>query len=216
MDEYRGELREYLRRGSEEFEARNRDFDGKVAFAFRKYPKNRNWTEVRFKVAIVNDFYGTGLRARDMMTDHILRRRIDGRLRRGDVKLVDAIRSGHRIAGGSDFYVFATKYCHFSQPTKFPIYDSIVGRTLVKVDRALDLRDDLGFRPTVERLRASYGRYRFILDRLIQELRLGTRWKYKRIDEGLYYLGLALGLGRTLGYDGRFVRTSVGPPPKWI
>lgn len=216
MDKYRQELRQYLQRGSLEFEKENRDFDGKVTFAFRKFPENKEWTEIRFKVAIVNDFYGTGVPSRDKMADHILRRRIDARLRKGDVRLVDSLRSGHRIRGGRDFYVFATKYCHFSQPTKFPIYDSIVSRTLVRVDRALGLRSALGFRPTVERLRASYPRFKLNLDLLLEGLRLGVRWKYKRLDEGLYYLGLALGLGRGLGDDGQFVRASVGPAPKWI
>ena len=96
-----------------------------------EYPDHKNAGAVDTKVKLLNLFYSTGIQATNMMTAHILSiKDIDARLKAGDKSLVAEIAALELSNGDVRFnYSFATKYCAMHQPTKYPIYDSIVADT---------------------------------------------------------------------------------------
>ena len=79
---------------------------------------------------MLNLFYSTGIQATNKMSENILSiKDIDKRLSIGDKSLIPEIAT-LTFDGKERFnYSFATKYCAYHQPDKFPIYDSIVAMT---------------------------------------------------------------------------------------
>lgn len=100
-----------------------------------EYPTHENKSAVETKVKLLNLFYSTGIQAVNLMAEHILSiEDIDGRLLQGDSKLVPQIAKLKVGKGDVRFnYSFATKYCAYHQPKKFPIYDSIVALTFASL-----------------------------------------------------------------------------------
>lgn len=96
-----------------------------------EYPDHKNVGAVDTKVKLLNLFYSTGIQATNLMTAYILSiKDIDARLKAGDKSLVAEIATLKLTNGDVRFnYSFATKYCALHQPTKYPIYDSIVADT---------------------------------------------------------------------------------------
>lgn len=93
-----------------------------------KYPNHSNKNAVDIKVKLLNMFYSTGIQATNAMTKNILAiKDIDCRLVERDYSLVNEIATLRLSEGKERYnYSFATKYCAYHQPEKFPIYDSIV------------------------------------------------------------------------------------------
>lgn len=100
----------------------------------KKYPDHSNKSAVETKVKLLNLFYSTGIQATNKMSDNILSiDDIDTRLFNGDKSLIAQIATLD-FEGKERFnYSFATKYCAYHQPTKFPIYDSIVAMTFISL-----------------------------------------------------------------------------------
>lgn len=98
-----------------------------------KYPDHCNKDAVETKVKLLNLFYSTGIQATNVMVSNILSiNNIDSRLVEGDYSLVHEIATLRLSKGKERYnYSFATKYCAYHQPEKFPIYDSIVAMLLV-------------------------------------------------------------------------------------
>ena len=96
-----------------------------------EYSDHKNAGAVDTKVKLLNLFYSTGIQATNLMAAHILSiKDIDARLKAGDKSLVAEIATLELTNGDVRFnYSFATKYCALHQPTKYPIYDSIVADT---------------------------------------------------------------------------------------
>lgn len=100
-----------------------------------EYPTHENKSAVETKVKLLNLFYSTGIQAVNLMAKNILSiKNIDDRLDKGDYKLVPQIAKLKVSTGDIRFnYSFATKYCAYHQPKKFPIYDSIVALTFASL-----------------------------------------------------------------------------------
>ncbi len=100
-----------------------------------EYPTHENKSAVETKVKLLNLFYSTGIQAVNLMAENILSiKNIDDRLEKGDYKLVPQIAKLKVGTGEIRFnYSFATKYCAYHQPTKFPIYDSVVALTFASL-----------------------------------------------------------------------------------
>ena len=62
---------------------------------------------------------------------------LDELLESGNLDAIDKLRSGHGILtkNGNEynFYSFATKYCHFSNPKCYPVYDQYVEKAIVNL-----------------------------------------------------------------------------------
>jgi hypothetical protein len=145
-----------------------------VQQTFDEHPKNVDMVDVALKFAVLNELYSTHIMATYKMISHILKlateKNLDDLLKSGDLAAVNKIRKGHGIRGKNkkqeskkqyDFYSFATKYCHFSNPSGYPIYDQYVDRALMRFRKDKDVQffeqDDLyhpkSFKNIIEQLR---------------------------------------------------------------
>lgn len=98
----------------------------------KKYKDHSNKAAVDTKVKLLNLFYSTGIQATNVMTSNILSiKDIDSRLDAGDPSLINEIANLQLTKKSRFNYSFATKYCAYHQPEKFPIYDSIVAMTFI-------------------------------------------------------------------------------------
>lgn len=180
-------IREILTQCADLF-TKNKQFslsDSVIATAIEKFEGNNSIQSVLPKVILINSFYSTQIYDTGKIAMHILSTNTDKRLTEGDLSLVDDIRRGHGIktkktGNGIDFYSFATKYAALHEPTKFPIYDSLVKRLLTALNK------QLGFcsRFTQEDLR-DYQRYVSVIDALVDYASLDSL-DYKRLDQGLW------------------------------
>lgn len=98
----------------------------------KTYPKNTDLDDVLIKVCALNDFYSTNIFSPFTVAKHIINLKIDSKLFKKDLKLVNEIAyikvsKGRKI----NFYSFATKYCSHHMPTVYPIYDSYVEKLLM-------------------------------------------------------------------------------------
>jgi hypothetical protein len=110
-----------------------------VQRTFADYPKNVELPNVVLKVAVLNKLYSTNIFDVFSMAKHIYklgnRKNLDGLLKKGNLNAVNMIRKGHGIRRKNskndiDEYSFATKYCHFSNPGQYPVYDSYVEKAI--------------------------------------------------------------------------------------
>jgi len=93
----------------------------------RTYPNNELMDDVLIKVCSLNDFYSTNIFSPYNVARHIVNLKIDSRLQKGDLSVVNNIAvvdvgKGKKL----NFYSFATKYCSHHRPVVYPIFDSFV------------------------------------------------------------------------------------------
>ena len=101
---------------------------------FKDYRTN-NENNILIKIYALNDAYSVNIRWQVTIAKYIANQKIDADLHTGDLRVVDKIRTGHGVRRkGTDteinFYSFATKYCGFHNPDKYPLFDSNVKRAL--------------------------------------------------------------------------------------
>ena len=168
--------------------SRNEQFslsDSVISAAIEKFEGNDNIQTVLPKVILINSFYSTQIYDTGKIARHILKTDADKRLTDGDLSLVDDIRRGHDIRTKKtgnviDFYSFATKYAALHEPTRFPIYDSLVMRLLTSLNKQFSFC----LRFTQADLR-NYQRYVSVIDALFEFTDLESL-NYKRLDQGLW------------------------------
>lgn len=101
-----------------------------------QYPNHKSFEAVATKAKLLNLFYSTGIQAIDAMAHNIFRiENIDEILSQPtySAKLIKAIAKLDLKDSTRNNYSFATKYCALHEPTKYPIYDSIVAAVLSKL-----------------------------------------------------------------------------------
>jgi hypothetical protein len=125
------ELVETYRR---EFEDKNKQDEDAIKELFKIFPDNTDYKSVLLKSVLINTFYYTQIRAINIVARHIVGLDIDARLKQGDLDVVEQIANvpikTKKKEKKRRNYSFATKYCSFHQPDLYPIYDSIVAKTL--------------------------------------------------------------------------------------
>ncbi|MBL7861398.1 MAG: hypothetical protein JNJ65_09565 [Cyclobacteriaceae bacterium] len=90
---------------------------------FQKNPQNTNADDIRTKISAIRDDPGLQqLGNTDELVSHILSLKIDDRLMRGDLTVVEDI--AHATIQGKPTYLlhFASVYCNYHRPEVFPIY----------------------------------------------------------------------------------------------
>lgn len=103
---------------------------------FEKIPSNNNLDEIYAKITALNDLYSTHVRYLYEVANHILSvKNLDERLAIGDLTIVNEIASVPVVNAKGDekvynYYSFATKFCTFSNPEAYSIYDSYVEKVL--------------------------------------------------------------------------------------
>lgn len=167
-------------------------------------PKNDNIEDILIKCSALNDFYSTNIFDIHTVAQHILSLKIDGRLEKGDMSLVDEI--AHIEVNGKDhfFYSFAAKYCSHHQPEKYAIYDSYVEQVLISMNKREhfsdfkreDLKDYSKYMSVIRAFQQCFGLMQYNIKQLDQYLWQLGKWYfnnygliykyYNREDENLY------------------------------
>lgn len=127
---------------------------------FRKYPKNTNLDEIKVKIKTLNLYYSTHMPLTDEMAERITKiKNIDKKLQNGDIEVVKKIANKLKKRAR---YSFATKYCSFHNPKKFPIYDTFVRKFIAKFykENKEDLNEKLGNTKINEKILREYKNYK--------------------------------------------------------
>lgn len=118
-----------------------------VQILFTKLPFNCNIDEIYAKIAALDKLYGTNVHHLYDVAKHIYSiPDLDKRLNKGDLAVVNEITQvpvidKHGNEKIYNFYSLATKFCMFSNPEAYSIYDSYVEKVLKefnKIDRFFD------------------------------------------------------------------------------
>ena len=138
-------VRSYLEKWNSDKSLENyRTQEAALKLLFHQFCLENNSLElVLLKVTALNQFYSTNIYDTYSMAKHIIDMRIDERLHRGDLALVNALALITLKKKQKNFYSFASKYCSHHNPKAFPIYDSFVEKMLVrhaKADRFFEFK----------------------------------------------------------------------------
>ena len=79
-------------------------------------PKNEKIEDILLKSATLNDFYSTNIFSVFSVAKHILELKIDARLSKKDLSLVDELQNVNIQGKNHKFYSFASKYCSHHNP----------------------------------------------------------------------------------------------------
>jgi len=102
-----------------------------LSLLFNKFcPGNTRLENVLLKVTALNAFYSTNIFATFQVAKHILRLKIDDRLKKGDQLLVNDLARVKISGTRKNFYSFASKYCNHHVPDQYPIFDYYVEKML--------------------------------------------------------------------------------------
>lgn len=158
---------------------------------------NSDFANVFTKVSILNSVYSTNLYNKDVIAvanwivaNHV---KFDSKVKKGDPSAVwDLANNGTT----GIIFSFATKFCSFSNPKEYPIYDSKVENLLWKYkkmgifDRVIE-RSDLyhGYRYEIKNNDLRENRYvvfKELIDELFMYCNLSEEYKYKGLDRFLW------------------------------
>ncbi len=148
---------------------------------FRNYPSQKLIMDVVMKVIIISETYKAIVYSYLKMAQHITKiKGLKYMISKGDLEAVDLIRFGHGIKRKKtgeeiDFYSFATKYCHWSNPRYYPIYDQYVG---IAIKRTMNIP---------QKNLKDYKNFKNIIDEKLLNVFGGT--SYKKLDEALWIFG---------------------------
>ena len=102
--------------------------DSAIIKLFEKFPNNTELDEVLAKVTLLNAFYSTQILDMDLLnvSRDIVALNIDSSIRGDniDIDVVNRIAYDDRRLYQRKLYSFASKYCSFHNPERFPIADS--------------------------------------------------------------------------------------------
>lgn len=192
MNRMKSTLSKSLLRGCAQlFDKEYGQTDEVLNWLFRqKFPKNADLEQISVKTSVLNALYGTNIYDVKRMAKHIAKMKIDKKLGAGEISLVEDIRSGHgirkkKMTHDLNFYVFATKYASFHQPSRFPMIDSFVKRLLVNLEKSLIP----GMKLNHDSLK-DYGFFKEAIDSLVANLGIEIEgFNYKKVDQGLWLYG---------------------------
>lgn len=149
---------------------------------YKIYPENTDINEIIVKCAALNDFYSTNIKFIYPVAKHIKDLGIDNELTKGNVQLVDKIKTVRIKEKDYKFYSFATKYCSHHKPESFPIYDQFVSKILCY------FRDCDGFCKFKNYELKEYAKFKKVVLRFQEYYGLG-QYNFKQIDKYLWLLG---------------------------
>lgn len=90
---------------------------------FQKHPANDKAEDIRTKISAISDDPGLQqLSNTDVVVNHILKLKIDDRLKKGDLSLVEDIAHVNVQNKSENLLHFASVYCNYHRPEIYPIY----------------------------------------------------------------------------------------------
>jgi hypothetical protein len=179
------------------FDEGNRLIESTLRQLFDRVPRNDNLEDVFLKVITLNLLYTTQIRlyAKAVPTtvdvaNHIQKNafEIDSALRDGSERAVELI-ADVSVTGKEkrSYFSFATKYCSWSNPKAFPIFDSRVEKYLVSLFR----HDNFAAAGVLRGKGCNYTKFRELIDEFRRHYGLQTD-SYKEVDKFLYQSGSTL------------------------
>lgn len=93
-----------------------------------RMPQNTSFEEVLIKISAMDALYSTMIKDADFvpLAEAVCEQGIDERLQAGELKVVEELVEAGRLATGTQYCAFATKYCSFHKPDHYSICDSVV------------------------------------------------------------------------------------------
>jgi len=178
-----GLVEEYL----DKFEKDKRYFiaDEAIIKLFKSFPENKKIEDILLKISVINDLYSTNIFATFIMAEHIKNLNIDRCLNNGDEDIVNKIARLNISGKDKNFYSFATKYCNWHNREKFPIYDSFVGRMLIKY------KEKDGFSDFKKEELRTYRNFKKVINDFRNFYKLDS-FNFKEIDKFLWMYGKEL------------------------
>ena len=156
---------------------------------FSAYPKNTCPWQVLLKVTALNALYKTRIMNVYPVVETILGvgRKLDSLISRGDPTAVDLMKmvKFEKRKKTINFFSFASKYCHFHKPDRYPIYDQYVDAALRKLrrDKKLSFKSDA-------LNRESYAPFKSVIDAFVGMYAAGC--SYDAVDKFLWRKGKSL------------------------
>ncbi len=150
---------------------------------FKQYPNNTTLAEVILKVNLLNAFYSTGILDVVTVATHITNvNNVDARIQSGDDTVVrDIANVFHKSKNKAvNHFSFATKYCSFHQPQKFPIFDSFIAECFSQLSKNKYFQKKF----PKNTIRNSYFDFKFFYDEFINKEALPK--DYKEVDRYLW------------------------------
>lgn len=164
--------------------------DEAIKKLFALLPKNNKIDEVLAKVALLNSFYGTQILDIDLINvaSEIVSMKIDNYLGKNnnkeDISVVNKIAYGMKEYP-RNLYSFASKYCSFHNPDKFPIVDSYAKGMLYYMNCSDDERFHFFSGSFTQSDMNNYKNYYKIYNRFKEFFEL-YELSYKEIDKYLW------------------------------
>jgi hypothetical protein len=160
------------------------EIDKCIKEVFERYPRHDELGPVLIKLSILNSCYYAGLMDVPAFASSIVEKAAAGNLSRfssGDPKLVEKTAKAKRR-----FIVPASKYCHFSYPDKYPMYDAIAVVTIKVINGQRRKNTPLGI--INSEIESSYEKWKVAVDTLCSKIK-NRKFSYKEIDQYLWLSG---------------------------
>jgi hypothetical protein len=169
------------------FDGENHPLESALTQLIEVFPENTSLPHVLLKVAAINSLYSTQIYGVREVARKIVDCGIDKKLKDGDTGVVDDISwASFLTKEGKEKkrrnYSFATKYCAWHKPEKYPLYDSRVETCLRAYQQKRAFTSPFNYDDL-----KNYARFREVVDAFRTQYLNG--FSYKRIDMFLYQLG---------------------------
>lgn len=178
------------------FNTNNEKTEEAIVTAFKKFPCNTSVSEVLIKVILVNEIYHTRIKSKDLLqvATHISEiKGLDQWLKVGDEEAYQQI--ANTPAGLDNIYSFASKYCSFSNPDKYPIVDKFarcVLRAIGQNEDFKELQKTTAYSSLLSGNNVKYSEYRETINAFIAlvKKKCNEKYSYKDIDKFLWQYGV--------------------------
>ena len=171
-----------IERYIEAFDINYWKIEDEIIDAFKEDPSSRS--VIKERVHLLNASYHTRVPVDDMVEGILGIRSLPKLIECGKEKAVVEI---SQCASNKNYFSFATKYCCFGNPDKYPIFDSLSIKTLQWFNRR-DCFYDEEFDFEKLRKKRDYDNYRSIVRVFREEYELAN-YNFKEIDKFLWLVG---------------------------
>lgn len=159
--------------------------DKALAELFSTFSGNTQLEHVLLKVVTLNTFYNTFIWNASLVAEHICRLNIDPELALGSPELVNKIAPTPAKLGKSRRnFSFASKYCSWHVPDRYPVFDSIVADLIHKY-RSVEKFSEFFWKKD---LSADYVTFKQVIENFRDYYRL-TEFNFKDLDKFLWLYG---------------------------
>jgi hypothetical protein len=157
---------------------------------FNKFKNTKDPVEILIKVVVLNSLYSTSIYNTQRLAKSIFEIKNFQILSNNDsLELINKIRKGHKIINNKtgrerDLYSFATKYCSFHNPEKYPIYDNIIKDLFNKLKKEKILDEKFSNEEMYD-----YPRFKILVNNIMEKFDFKPNQDYKKFDQGMWIIG---------------------------